>query len=76
MAFKILFIYLCIFFIANFSRCCGWLQFAAQPKFFLFLLWASRRLFCHNINDNNNKNNNTCSLKCKCERHPDAMCDN
>ena len=49
-AFKILFIYLYIFFITNFSRCCGWLRFAAQPKFFLFLLWASRRLFCHNNN--------------------------
>ena len=27
-------------------------------KVFLFLLWASRRLFCHNNNNNNNNNNN------------------
>ena len=45
-----IYIYIYIFFITNFSRCCGWLRFAAQPKLFLFLVWASRRLFCHNNN--------------------------
>ena len=25
---------------------------------FYFLLWASRRLYCHNNNNNNNNNNN------------------
>ena len=39
----------------KFSRCCGWLRFAAQPKFY-FLLWAPRRLNCHNNNNNNNNN--------------------
>ena len=36
----------------NFSQCCGWLRFATQPKLLFFLLWASRRLYCHNSNDN------------------------
>ena len=35
----------------NFSRCCDWLRFAAQPSFY-FLLWASRHLYCHNNNSN------------------------
>ena len=52
----IIYLFIYIFLISNFSRCCGWLRFAAQPKF-LFLLWASRRLFCHNNNNNNNDNN-------------------
>ena len=39
----------CVTVNTNFSRCCGWLRFAAQPI-------PSRRLYCHN---NNNNNNNT-----------------
>ena len=38
----------CVIVTTNFSRCCGRLRFAAH----YFLLWASRRLYCHN---NNNK---------------------
>ena len=37
----------CVIVTTNFSRCCGRLRFAAH----YFLLWASRRLYCHNNNN-------------------------
>ena len=40
-------------FITNFSRCCGWLRFAAQPKFFIFTLGIQTFVLPHNNNNNN-----------------------
>ena len=55
-AFKILFIYLHIYFLTtNFSRCCGWLRFAAQPKLLIFTLGIQTFVLPYN---NNNTNNN------------------
>ena len=44
----------CLIVTINFSRCCGWLLFAPSQSSY-FLLWASRRLYCHNNSYDNNK---------------------
>ena len=39
----------CVIVTTNFSRCCGWLRFAAQPKLLIFTLGIQAFVLLYNI---------------------------